>query len=312
MRRLVTFLIWAIIALLLVAITAYLLARSGLKDMDQSARTELGGDYLETPRGILSYSRLGDEKAPAIILVHGFSTPKFVWDQITPELLKAGYQVIAYDHFGRGFSDRPEGPYNAGLYRDELSSLISGLQLTTPLALVGYSMGGANVVDYAATHPDQIKQLVLIAPAGYMGATDYASVLLAPGVGEWLFTVFGPYYAHSSIKAEVDAERAPGNMLTLFDAQAGYKGYSDALLSTLRHYPMGDFGDRYRALGATNIPVTAIWGTADSIVPYTGAALMADAVPQMELITLENGNHNITFGQPAAVADALLKALKTP
>jgi pimeloyl-ACP methyl ester carboxylesterase len=93
-----------------VAISAYLLARSELKDMDKSARTQLGGDYLETPRGILSYSRLGDEKAPAIILVHGFSTPKFVWDQITPELLQAGFQVIAYDHFGRGFSGRPEGP----------------------------------------------------------------------------------------------------------------------------------------------------------------------------------------------------------
>ena len=159
-------------------------------------------------------------------------------------------------------------------------------------------MGGANVVDYAVTHPDQVEQLILIAPAGYMGATDYASVLLAPGVGEWLFTVFGRYYAHSSIKAEVEAERAPENMLALFDAQADYKGYSDALLSTLRHYPMGDFGERYRALGATDIPVTAIWGTADNIVPYTGAALMADAVPQLKLITLENGNHNITFGQP--------------
>jgi pimeloyl-ACP methyl ester carboxylesterase len=66
-------------------------------------------------------------------------------------------------------------------------------------------------------------------------------------------------------------------MLALFDAQAGYKGYSAALLSTLRHYPMNDFGDRYRALAATNIPVTAIWGTADNIVPYTGAALMGDA-----------------------------------
>ena len=259
------------------AISAYLLARSELKDMDKSARTQLGGDYLETPRGILSYSLLGDEKATAIILVHGFSKPKFVWDQITPELLQAGFQVIAYDHFGRGFSGRPEGPYNAGLYRDELSSLISGLQLTTPLVLVGYSMGGANVVDYAATHPDQVKQLILIAPAGYMAPTAYASVLLAPGVGEWLFTVFGRYYAHSSIKAEVEAERAPENMLALFDAQAGYKGYSAALLSTLRHYPMNDFGDRYRALGATNIPVTAIWGTADNIVPYTGAALMGDA-----------------------------------
>ena len=166
MRRLPKYLAWTALLLLLIAVAAYGLARTGLKELDQAARDDLGGLYLPTKRGLLSYTREGASDAPAIILVHGFSTPKFVWEQVTPFLLGAGYQVITYDHFGRGFSDRPAGPYDSALYQDERSSLFAGLELATPLTLVGYSMGGANVIDYAASHPEQIKQLVLIAPAG--------------------------------------------------------------------------------------------------------------------------------------------------
>jgi pimeloyl-ACP methyl ester carboxylesterase len=312
MKRLSKYLAWTTLLVLLIAVAAYGLARTGQKELDQSARDTLGGSYLQTDRGVLSYTRQGASDAPVLILVHGFSTPKFVWDQVTPYLLEAGYQVISYDHFGRGFSDRLAGPYDSSLYQDELSSLIAGLALTTPLTLVGYSMGGANVVDYAASQPQQIQQLVLLAPAGYMRNVDSTAILLAPVLGEWLTTVFGKMFAYSGIKAEVEAGGAPADMLTQFETQAAYKGYTDALLSTLRHFPMADLAHRYRSVGATDIPVTAIWGTADKVVPYEGAALMAQDLPQLKLITLEGANHNMTFGQAKVVVGALLKALKNP
>jgi pimeloyl-ACP methyl ester carboxylesterase len=301
---------YAVLLLLLVAAAAYGVARSGLKKMDQDARTALGGLYLQTDNGVLSYTRQGAAHEPTIILVHGFSTPKFVWEQVIPHLLEAGYQVITYDHFGRGFSDRPAGPYNSALYQSELSSLIQGLNLTTPLSLVGYSMGGANVVDYAASHPNQIKQLVLIAPAGYMRNSKFASILNVPVLGEWITTVLGKQFAYASIKAEVDAGGAPADMLDKFETQAIYDGYTSALLSTSRHFPMADMAHRYRKVATTNIPVTAIWGTADKIVPYDGAALMAQDLPRLELITIDGANHNLTFGQAEVAATALLEALR--
>jgi pimeloyl-ACP methyl ester carboxylesterase len=258
----------------------------------------------------LSYTRQGPADAPVVILVHGFSTPKFVWEQVTPSLLAAGYQLITYDHLGRGFSDRPEGPYDAALYRSELTGLITGLELATPLTLVGYSMGGANVVDFAAANPTQVKQLLLIAPAGYMRNAESLSPLSTPLLGEWLATVFGKQYARGAIKSEIEAGLAPADMLDKFDQQAAYSGYTDALLSTLRHFPMADLADRYRIVGETNIPVTAIWGTADKVVPYAGAALMAEDVGQLELITLPDGTHNITYARAAEVAVALVSALQ--
>ena len=309
MKIFAKFAAYAVLLLLFVAAAAYGVARSGLKTLDEEARNTLGGLYLQTDNGVLSYTRQGGTHEPAIILVHGFATPKFVWEQVIPHLLKAGYQVITYDHFGRGFSDRPAGPYNSALYQSELSSLIEGLNLSTPLSLVGYSMGGANVVDYAASHPDQIKQLVLIAPAGYMPNSKVASILSVPVLGEWITTVLGKQFAYTGIKAEVDAGRAPADMLEKFEAQAVYDGYTNALLSTSRHFPMADMAHRYRKVAATDIPVTVIWGTADKIVPYEGAALMTQDLPRLELITIDDANHNMTFGQAEVAAKAILDAL---
>jgi pimeloyl-ACP methyl ester carboxylesterase len=310
MRLLIQFFTRALLLLLLLAAVAFAVARGGLKDLDQAARDSAGGSYLQTKHGILSYTREGPVDAPTVILVHGFATPKFVWEQVTPAILEAGYQVISFDHLGRGFSDRPEGPYDSALYNSELAGLIEGLDLNTPLTLVGYSMGGATVVDYAASHPEQIKQLVLIAPAGYILDAPEASPLAMPVVGEWLFTIFGNRYAREGIEAEISAGRASKHMLDKFDQQAAFSGYTDSLLSTLRHFPMADLSDRYRIVGGTDIAVWTIWGTADAVVPFEGAGRMLEDVPQMKLTQLNGANHNMTFGQADDVAAALLHALK--
>jgi pimeloyl-ACP methyl ester carboxylesterase len=42
------------------------------------------------------------------------------------------------------------------------------------------------------------------------------------------------------------------------------------------------------------MPVTAIWGTDDQIVPFSGAALMQRDVAQLKLVPIGGGNHSIT------------------
>jgi pimeloyl-ACP methyl ester carboxylesterase len=310
MKKVITGLLYTGLFLVALALAAYFIALNGLKELDQKARDNLGGLYLQTKQGMLSYTREGPINAPAIILVHGFSTPKFVWDQITPSLVAKGYQVITFDHLGRGFSDRPAGPYNAELYQSELAGLIAKLELKTPLTLVGYSMGGANVVDYAASHPEQIQQLILIAPAGYMDDPDSSALAAKPIIGEWLATVFGNQYAGTAIQSEIEEGLAPKDMYEKFQKQASFKGYTEALLSTLRHYPMHDLAHRYKIVGKAGIPVLAIWGTADEVVPYSGAAEMAADVPQLKLEAIEDGNHNIAYAQAQLVANKILGALQ--
>ena len=310
MKKVITGLLYTGLFVVALTLAAYFMALNGLNELDQKARDNLGGLYLQTKQGTLSYTREGPINAPAVVLVHGFSTPKFVWEQITPSLVKEGYQVITFDHLGRGFSDRPTGPYNADLYQSEISALITGLALETPLTLVGYSMGGANVIDYAAVHPEQIKQLILIAPAGYMGDPGSAAWVAKPVIGEWFATVFGNQYAGDAIESEIAKGLAPKAMYEKFKAQAAFKGYTGALLSTLRHYPMHDLSHRYKIVGEAGIPVSAIWGTADQVVPYSGASAMAADVPQLRIEPIEGGNHNIAYAQAKLVANKILAALQ--
>ena len=56
------------------------------------------------------------QKDKIVVLVHGFSSPQFVWDGIAELLVDAGYSVLAYDHFGRGYSERPRIKYDHNLY----------------------------------------------------------------------------------------------------------------------------------------------------------------------------------------------------
>ena len=310
MKKVMMLFIYAGLFLLVMSLAVYMAARNGLKELNEQAREEIGGLYLDTEYGTLSYTREGSVNSSAVILVHGFSTPKFVWDQITPSLVAKGYQVITFDHLGRGFSDRPARPYNAELYQSELAGLIAKLELKTPLTLVGYSMGGANVVDYAASHPEQIQQLILIAPAGYMDDPDSSALAAKPIIGEWLATVFGNQYAGTAIQSEIEEGLAPKDMYEKFQKQASFKGYTEALLSTLRHYPMHDLAHRYKIVGKAGIPVSAIWGTADEVVPYSGAAEMAADVPQLKIEAIEDGNHNIAYAQAQLVANKILVALQ--
>ena len=107
MKKVMMLFIYAGLFLLVMSLAVYMAARNGLKELNEQAREEIGGLYLDTEYGTLSYTREGSVNSSAVILVHGFSTPKFVWDQITPSLVGKGYQVITFDHLGRGFSDRP-------------------------------------------------------------------------------------------------------------------------------------------------------------------------------------------------------------
>ena len=43
-----------------------------------------------------------------VVLAHGFSVPYFVYDPTFEFLTQAGFRVLRYDLFGRGFSDRPQ------------------------------------------------------------------------------------------------------------------------------------------------------------------------------------------------------------
>ena len=95
----------------------------------------------------------------------------------------------------------------------------------------------------------------------------------------------------------------------LFSQQFEYKGLIEALLSTLRNLDMFSVLDMYTRVGESNKPVLVIWGKLDGVVPHFQSDQLIEAIPQAELVTIEEGTHDITYRHPSQVGEAIASFL---
>jgi pimeloyl-ACP methyl ester carboxylesterase len=165
--------------------------------MDDAARAGTDGEYIALSDGVVHYEASGPEEAPTVVLIHGMSIPYSIWDSNFPTLADAGYRVVRYDLYGRGYSDRLKGVrYDADLFDRQLLELVGKLKVKTPLTLVGLSLGGAIAVIFAERHPELVKGLVLSSPGGFPTPMTASQKLLLkllrlPGVAAYLIRVAG-------------------------------------------------------------------------------------------------------------------------
>ena len=252
-----------------------------------------------------------------IVMVHGFSTPSFVWGGLLENLTSQGYKVLVYDHYGRGYSERPKTSYNKDLYVDSLKELMDSQDIAQPVHLVGYSMGGPIVGHFAVSYPDLSKSLTLIAPAGFMiEASGLTGWTTKPLFGDWFWHVFNHRIYGVGRMSETVGSDDPLSIneeefLTNFNNQLLYKGFTESLLSTVRNFNLFNAEEMYSRIGSMKIPTLAIWGKLDGVVPYDGSLLLKKSIPQVTLETIDEGTQVITYRQPTQVGEAMKTFLLT-
>jgi len=72
-----------------------------------------------------------------VVLVHGFSVASYCWERTVPALVEAGFRVLTFDLYGRGYSDRPDGPYNLDLFVRQIDELLTRSTSWSRLTLAG-------------------------------------------------------------------------------------------------------------------------------------------------------------------------------
>ena len=73
-----------------------------------------------------------------------------------PELSKLT-RVCSYDRAGYGWSAPRPGPRDADTVAQQLHALLQQAGITGPLVLMGHSMGGIYIRDYASQYPQGIN-----------------------------------------------------------------------------------------------------------------------------------------------------------
>ena len=302
--------LWGLALFTVIAILPYYWASRNLLTLDSVARTTAPGAFAELDDGLIHYKWSGPKTGQVIVLVHGFSTPSFVFDQNASALAEEGYRVLQFDHFGRGWSDRPDVKYNADFYDRELNQLIECLNIEQKIGLVGYSMGGIIAAEFTVRHPERVSRLSLLAPAGLdvTGNEGITKQLLdTPALGDWIWTVFGRSILIKNRQYDEtgldDEARLQGDV----SVQMDYKRYFPALLSTLRHLDMRGRDDIFAKLHATAVPVKAIYGTEDQTVSSKNAKKLKSLIPTAQISVLSGADHGFPYKRYNEVNSALIE-----
>lgn len=104
----------------------------------------------------------GDEKAPPVVLLHGFPELSESWREILPILAQAGFRAIAPDLRGYGGTDRPQSGYDLDTLAQDVANLIAAISPDGAAHLVGHDWGGAIAYHTAALHPGRVRRLAVV------------------------------------------------------------------------------------------------------------------------------------------------------
>jgi len=298
--------IWGALALLALAVAAPVL-REVAKPRIDCARDTAPGAFATLPRGRTHYGWHGPSDGPVTVCVHGLTTPSFVWEGLAPGLVADGHRVLIYDLYGRGWSDRPGGAQDAAFFVAQLEPLLADQAVAGPVTLIGYSMGGAIATAFAARHPGRLRALILIAPAGLGHDLGPAARLVARGglFGRWLMlAVFPP-----SFRRGCEAERAlPSSVPGIVDRQQAelrWRGFVPAVARSVAGILAEDQSAAHAAIARAGVPVRAVWGAGDRVIPPSRRARLAEINPDARQVVIDGAGHGLTYTHTGEVLSAI-------
>jgi 4,5:9,10-diseco-3-hydroxy-5,9,17-trioxoandrosta-1(10),2-diene-4-oate hydrolase len=192
----------------------------------------------------IHYARVGSGNP--VLLLHGLGASHFGWDLLTPELVTAGYEVIAPDLPGHGDSYKPRRRemYHVENVFDTFTEWIESLELAGPPTLIGHSLGGYLALEYAVRHPSDVSGLVLIAP---LYTRRQLSYMMRLALREAVINAF----AMHRVPDWVYRGLVHLSSLTLFEGQ----GRGQDIPKEIRKQTVADF--RRTAPGAYYLPYTS-------------------------------------------------------
>ncbi len=241
--------------------------------------------YDELPRyfvdalGIRTgYYEVGKGNGRPIIMLHGMSTSA---DSFREALHELGDElwVIAPDIPGFGYTG-DASPYTMPHLLEWLAAFYAALDLPAA-ALVGHSFGGTLAGSFAATYPDDVTELLLVAPA-LLRAESYPNWLKKIGFGLRLVEL-GSAASQSKLwlKRQIrapfyDAARQDDSVWQRRLQDYALSRASSSVIRATAYYYTRPF------LPQIHHPTCLLWGENDTVLPIADCDTLAELLPNVQ------------------------------
>lgn len=252
----------------------------------------------------ISYSDEGT--GPVVVLLHGHTLDRRIWDPIVPELLAAGLRVLLPDLRGHGKSTRPGSGYHVSHHAADIAALLDTIDRERA-SVVGFSFGGGVALELALSHAPRVAALGLVAtvmpdrpfdPVFMVNLSEVAGVIRTQGVeaamaGPWAAS---PLFSHSFTK----------------------EGLRKRVADIVRDFPGAEFlateRDRLERgwtiperIGEIAVPTRVMVGAAEMPGFVAFAEEAAEGIPGATLEVVPDCGHLLPLEAPDAVAAMIVE-----
>ena len=234
--------------------------------------------YLSLPGVDLWYEDSGGDGVPVVFL-HAASGTCEGWVYQWPAFTSAGYRCIAYDRRTWGRSRTIDAEQQPGFSGDDLHGLLTDLSLDG-VHLVATAAGGITALDYALTHPERVRSLVVANTIGGVQDESYLEVqrrLRPPEIQNLPVELreLGPSYRGTNPQGadrwlEIEVGSRPDGPVP---AQPTSEPITYARLETMR------------------APTLVVSGEADLLSPPVLMRMLAAHIPTSRLVSLPEAGH---------------------
>lgn len=227
-------------------------------------------------------------KGPVVVFLHGSGAGASGYSNFKgnyPFLVEQGFRVIVPDLIGYGYSDKPDNvDYPLRFFADNVSLLLAELNIDK-VAIIGNSLGGAVALDLALENPELVSKLVLMAPGGLEEQSAYRAM---PGM-KIFFDTFAGAPNKASLKRFL-TEALVYDSSHVDDAliEERWFIFQQQNRQVVKTMQVPNLTARLNEL---TIPVLAMWGLNEKVMPLSGIETLAREVDDVKIVTLSRCGH---------------------
>lgn len=217
-----------------------------------------------------------------LIFLHGFCDSHELWKDFIQPFTRT-YRVITPDLPGFGKSERLPLPFSIDQVADRLAEWILGLKLERSL-VVGHSLGGYVALALLEKHAKLLAGIALFHSTPYADTPERRQVrnkvitfVEENGVAPFVETFVPGLYANKSHPKIPSTRLRAGK--TAVESLVGYAA------------AMRDRPDRSDLVAQTNLPVLAIGGVNDTLIPIADLQRLKAKAPKLHVFELEEAGH---------------------